>query len=77
MQILHVVRVLAKNNQTVPAAGLFSRQDIEAHLAGLFADGWRLLPGFPQFTGMEGFQNGDVSVPEAGFRLLYVLTKGG
>ncbi len=75
MKVLHMVRVISRGVQGVPAkdesAGLYNARDVEKEIEGLLNQGWVLAPGFPVFTGMEGYG----VVPDAGFRLMYFFTK--
>jgi|PlaIllAssembly_1097288.scaffolds.fasta_scaffold758913_1 hypothetical protein len=75
MKFLHMVRVLSRGVQGVPLSdvehGLYNARDVEKEIEALSNQGWVLSPGFPVFTGMEGFG----VVPDAGFRLLYFFTK--
>lgn len=69
-EILHRVRVISRFNRPDPSANVFLARDVEAELAELFKDGWKML-GQPQFTGMEQVHE----VPDAGFRVMYILVR--
>lgn len=55
----------------LPEANVFSAQDVENAVAAILAEGWKLLPGFPVYTGMEDV----LTEKQAGFRLMFVFGK--
>ena len=75
VKFLHMVRVLSRGVPGVPKSdvehGLYNARDVEKEIEILSNQGWVLSPGFPVFTGMEGYE----VVADAGFRMLYFFTK--
>lgn len=68
-QIKQVVRVITRFPGKSDGVSIFENDDVERYLDTLMASGWELY--YVAFTGMESYKE----QVDAGFRMLYVLTK--
>lgn len=67
------VRVISRTpGKSNPDAGFYSGDDIRAYMAEMVKQGWRMMQGFPTFTGMEKY----LEEPDAGFRILFFWERG-